>query len=198
MSAAVSYETYDLEKLKMLKSALEIQLKDIEKAIEDKTPGPKFLPFDEFHDKYIPYRKDHPYSKELYSFYKKVYAGHEKEFGELVESWDCIYTLQQFAEEFYDYLREMYNVAGAEMYDEYRKFLAIGRRKYVSNLKILYCREEGIERYNKYLRDGCYDIVFGKLTEEEKRYIDDKTLPLPKSDGKFKTFKGYDDEFDDE
>lgn len=196
---AAVFESYDLEKLLSFKKFLEQQLKNVEKAIEDKTSGPKSLPFDEFHSKYVHgFRKDHPYSKKLYNFYKEVYAGHEKEFGELVESWDGIYTLQQFAEEFYDYLREMYNACGAMIDDEYRKFLAIGRRKYVSNLKILYCREQGIENYKKYLLNGYYDIVFGKLTEEEKRYIDNKTLLLPKSDGKFKVFEGYDEEYDDE
>jgi hypothetical protein len=197
MSATL--ESYNLEKLLIFKRFLEQQLKDVEKAIEDKTPGSKFLPFDEFHSKYVHgFRKDHPYSKELYNFYKEVYAGHEKEFGELVESWDGIYTMKQFGEEYYDYLREMYNVAGDEMDDEYSNFLSIGRKKYVSNLAIRYATERGIDKYKKYLLGGYYHIEFHELTSEEKRLIKNKSLPLPISDGKFKTFKGYDDEYDDE
>ena len=88
----------------------------------------------------------------------------------------------------------MYNACGAYMWDQYQLFLGIGYDQYISYLKIKWCRERGIKHYKMYCTED--DIFDGheELTVEELRLIKDKSLPLPKSCDKFKTYEGFDED----
>lgn len=207
------FATYDLEKLNKFKGFLEEQLKGVEKAIKEKTPeakpkvvkkeieektlGPTAWPFDKFWKTCVEgFRKDHPYSKDLYKFYIENYVGHEEEFVELVDSWNGIYTIKQFGETFYDYLRDMYNACGAYMWDQYELFLGMGYYQYISYLKIKWCREYGIEHYKKHCTsEDIFDRYYA-ITDKELRLINNKKLPLPKPNGKFKFYEWFDEDYD--
>lgn len=152
-------------------------------------------PFNKFWETCVEgFRMDHPYSKDLYKFYTENYVGHEEEFVELVDSWNGIYTIKQFGETFYDYLREMYNACGAYMWDQYELFLGMGYDQYISYLKIKWCREYGIPHYEKYCSYHDFFDRHYAFTAEELRLIDNKKLPLPKPSGKFKTYEGFDED----
>lgn len=193
MSAAVSYETYDLETLKKFKSFLDAQSKELEKAIEAKTPGPKPIPFEIFCKSYIPsFPRYHPYCKKLYAFYKDVYMGHDKEFELLIERWDGMYTIQQFKKVFGHYLKTERNANEEDIVKQYKIMLIIGKGIYKSKLKIELCKRIGLQEF----RNSYWFLKFGKVTKIEKKFIKSPSADLTNPISEFRGFEGYDERED--